>query len=108
MNSKVTSGVDHTKLNENKSIEPPVVNSPNGDVNNPVNFSGTALAGWMVVVVSVPIDGTELASATADGNGNWTNDFNLDVRSYSAVAFQTNNRERSPFTKIFDFKVVGP
>jgi hypothetical protein len=105
MNSKATSGVDHSKLTENKSIEPPVVNSPNGTVNNPVNFSGTARAGWMVVVVSVPIDGTELASARADSNGFWTNDFKLDVRSYSAVAFQTDNRERSPFTPIFDFKV---
>ncbi|WP_207867080.1 hypothetical protein [Pseudomonas sp. 58(2021)] len=105
MNSKANSGVDHSKLTENKSIEPPVVNSPIGTVNNPVNFSGTARPGWTVGVVSIPIDGTELASASADSNGFWTNDSKLDVRFYSAVAFQTNNRERSPFTRIFDFKV---
>lgn len=106
MNSKATSGVDHSKLTENQRIEPPVVNRPNGDVKNPVNFSGTGLPGWLVVVVSVPIDGTELASATVQTDGSWSADFQLQERSFSAVAFQTDNRERSPFTAIFDFKVV--
>ncbi|MDL5592929.1 hypothetical protein PGC34_01035 [Pseudomonas kribbensis] len=107
MNSNVTSGVDHTKLTENLSVEPPVVNLPNGDVKNPVNFSGTGLPGWMVVVVSVPFDGTDLASAFVQADGSWSTDVQLSERSFSAVAFQTNNRERSPFTAIFDFKVVS-
>lgn len=107
MNSKATSGVDHTKITENLSVEPPVVSHPNGDVKNPVNFSGTGLPGWLVVVVSVPIDGTELASAAVQADGSWSADFQLPERSFSAVAFQTNNRERSPFTAIFDFKVVS-
>ncbi|MFS2070634.1 hypothetical protein ACEN9D_17865 [Pseudomonas sp. CT11-2] len=104
---KAAGGVDRTELPTNKNIAPPVVDTPtkNDNVRNPVKFSGTALPGWQVVVVKVPIDGTELTSVDAGVDGKWSNDVALEIGNYSAVAFQTMGRERSPFTDIFDFKV---
>ncbi|WP_415772644.1 hypothetical protein [Pseudomonas sp. LB3P38] len=90
------------------AVAAPVVNSPapDGNVENPVEFSGTGEEGWLVLVYSVPTNGQPIASAYVK-NGKWSTSVNLDVRRYSAFALQQDNRESSEWTAIFDFNVTG-
>ena len=105
MNSKATGTADYSDLPINKSVPAPVVVKPKGDVDNPVEFSGTGLAGWWVWIMKVPIDGESIASAQVRTDGTWSVTVALASAEYEAFAVQTDNRERSEWSPFFKFKV---
>ncbi|QJP93218.1 MULTISPECIES: hypothetical protein [Pseudomonas] len=105
MNSKAAGTADYSDLPVNKSVPAPVVVKPQGDVNNPVEFSGTGLAGWRVWIMEVPIDGDPFASALVGPDGTWSVKATLPKAEYQAFAVQMDNRERSEWSPFFKFKV---
>lgn len=105
MNSKATGTADYSDLPINKNVPAPVVIKPQGDVDNPVEFSGTGRAEWWVWIMKVPIDGDSFASTQVGPDGTWSVKVKLPAAEYEAFAVQMDNRERSDWSPFFKFKV---
>lgn len=94
---------------ENTAIDPPVVSKPQGGgtYSNPVKFSGTGLSGWWVYFFTVPTNGDDIGSAIVDEQGNWTFDAYLGPGTFKVFGWQTDNRQRSPWTPFIEFTVTS-